>query len=447
MQRPLVLWATTTAGMALAVVGCALDAATEQTTAALVYGDDNRHELFEYDGATWIGRTTSSVVALGWADEVDAGAVHSPSAREAAGLCSTERFGEQPSFAICTGVALAPDLILTAAHCLRVAPLDQLVTLRGFAYAVPDELAPTLDARTITAVVAVDDGLDYAWLRLGSGTPLSPAEVDLRSPVAAAPVVSVNHGLGVPAKVDDGGRVFPRDDQTFWTTIDSFGGASGGPVYDDSGQLRGILTAGSPDFTVSADGCLATRHDPDDQASANELALRIGVALDGLCAADPTAEPCPRPGNGCAAAGPVAPTTPASLAVMSVAAVLALRRRSSARTGISEPALGPKRLPRATRRRWAGHGPCKRDVAGAKVPYLPVPWTVSPSRRFICPDVPLLATAASRLPGVVIQWRVHGPEPWCRRHRRLDGKQHRGHRRSGGHRRIAWLPRDGGPGR
>lgn len=332
------------AGLALAVMACAPEDTLGQRVEALIYGADNRHETYEYHPTSWIRRVASqSVVAIGYRDHLVAPAmsdaasaprpvtIDAPSAREAASLCPEERFGDQPAFALCTGVALGPDLVLTAAHCLHLAPLDRLVAVNGYQYLAEGELAPitTLGVRDIIEAVAIDDGLDYAWLRLGPGNALSAVEQFADAPAPGTPVVGINHGLGLPAKVDDGGKAFAPDGESFLTNIDSYGGASGGPVFDGAGRLYGILTAGSPDFLPTQQGCLVSRHDADGPLSANEVVLAVDVAFPALCTADPTATPCGRPAmGGCSVAGAAArPLPPDKAALVLVPGLVACRRR------------------------------------------------------------------------------------------------------------------------
>src|SRR5689334_14650966 len=96
-------------------VGCGSPPSGVSTVSdELVYGRDDRVELF--DGEDLARKLAPSVVALGLRREIveDASgslAVSVPSWRERAGLCEDERFADQPSFALCTGVAIASDLV------------------------------------------------------------------------------------------------------------------------------------------------------------------------------------------------------------------------------------------------------------------------------------------------------------------------------------------------
>jgi hypothetical protein len=235
--------------------------------------------------------------------------VTSPSAAQRFGLCAGERFAEQPSFAICSGVAVAPHLVLTAAHCLQAAPLSALVALSGFRYAGAGALAP-LAARQVHAVDAVlaqNVWRDYVLLRV-TGEALVPAPGAAPQPHAGDAVFSVGHGMGVPAKIDRGGAAYDVDDdpRTFLADLDAFGGASGAPVFAADGALLGVLTSGARDYTPTAGGCNTIARGPAGPGTANEQVLRVQPTIDEICAQQPDPALCAGvspPPEGCALGG------------------------------------------------------------------------------------------------------------------------------------------------
>ena len=261
---------------------------------AVIYGSDDRSEVYEYDRGDWARNVaTSSIVALGRLSELapsaDGIVLAVPTAGERFALCPEERFSDQPAFADCTGVALTPDLVLTAAHCLRSGPLSELVALSGYYYEQPGQLASIAEAsaHAIGAIVYEDAELGYAWLRLEHGGAFGPLGFQRAPVLRAMPIVSVNHGASLPAKIDKGGKAFPIGDQAFLATTDAFGGASGGPLFSLSGDLLGILISGSADYRMTSRGCRVAAQLPDEEASANEFAVHIEVAVKGLCAHHP----------------------------------------------------------------------------------------------------------------------------------------------------------------
>ena len=88
----------------------------------MIYGADDRSEVFlDPDARLRAASAATAAIVLRSAINVDAsGAVSmdAPSAQEAFSLCPDERFAQQPSAALCTAVLVAPDLALTAGHCL-----------------------------------------------------------------------------------------------------------------------------------------------------------------------------------------------------------------------------------------------------------------------------------------------------------------------------------------
>jgi hypothetical protein len=117
-------------------------------------------------------------------------------------------------------------------------------------------------------------------------------------------VVSINHGIGLPAKVHGGARAYHVDERTFLTDLDAFGGASGAPVFTATGQLLGVLSAGSPDYVPTPQGCMQTMRAEPGRDHANELVVRTQTAIDSLCQGAGAPELCPdergRQANGCA---------------------------------------------------------------------------------------------------------------------------------------------------
>lgn len=304
------------AGVALAAAACGgAGAPVEERRGVLVYAEDDRVEVFEYQPDDALKQAAaSSLVALGFRRDVGA----TTSAAEKLGLCPGERFGAQPAFAFCSGVAVAPHLVLTAEHCLQTGPLNELTAISGFYYAAADQLAP-LEEHAVTEVVARNPWRDYALVRVAGSALVPVTDIQEAAPLSGERVASVAHGMGVAAKIDPAGHAYPvvDDERVFVTDLDAFGGASGGPVFAASGALLGVLTSGSSDYEPTDAGCATTRHVPGGEGAANELVLRAKPTLDEVCARQAVPELCaqaaPSAGAGCAIASPGASDGPLAL--------------------------------------------------------------------------------------------------------------------------------------
>jgi hypothetical protein len=327
--------------------------------AALVYGEDDCSEVFAAPPGDPLARAAaSSLLALGLASELapggdDASAgttaettagtvrVTSPSAARRFGLCAGERFAEQPSFAICSGVAVAPHLVLTAAHCLRAAPLSALVALSGFRYAGAGALAPLAASQVhaVDGVLVENVWRDYALLRV-TGEALVPAPGAAPQPHAGDAVFSEGHGMGVPAKIDRGGAGYDVDDdpRTFLADLDAFGGASGAPVFAADGALLGVLTSGARDYTLTADGCNTIARGPARPGTANEQVLRVQPTIDEICAQQPDPSLCAGAGpppDGCALGGGAGQANGSWMGLIALATLLGATMTRNARRGRS----------------------------------------------------------------------------------------------------------------
>lgn len=221
-----------------------------------IYGADDRREWHEVDAELRRTLAEGSVALMhSWAlQSTGAGyRINAYSLGESRGLCSDQRFREQPTAAFCSGALVGPDLVMTAGHCVDSGCGD---TRFVFGYRTDDggsfsgEIA-SADVVGCREVVYYDDGLaDFALVRLEHGVSRRPIPVSSRSyPGAGDRLVLAGYPSGIPLKVDEGGVVSNTGGETWFRgTVDAFGGNSGSPVLDTDGAIVGVLVAGAEDY-------------------------------------------------------------------------------------------------------------------------------------------------------------------------------------------------------
>lgn len=288
--------------------GCAADPDAEPIAARageLVYGEDDRRELYdvadEGQRALMLEATVAIVPRSTLSRVGGELRIEAPSWGERAGLCPDERFADQPSAAVCTGVLVDWDLVLTAGHCVRLLALKDLAIVFDYHYAAPgalrvgDERHPVEIVAEALSPQGTSPRLDYAWLRLDRPAPSSrrPARVHVTQPRVAVGdgLLAIFAGGGVPMKLDAGGRA--RDLRVdagdyFVADTDTTGGSSGGGSFDAQRALLGVLARGGADLVMTEAGCNRLVHvSADDQAE--EQFTWAHQAVRGLCDAHPDA--------------------------------------------------------------------------------------------------------------------------------------------------------------
>lgn len=179
------------------------------------------------------------------------------------GLCSNERFADQPRAALGTAFLVGPDTVATAAHILRgehAVPLAQLVLT--FDFEVRDGQPPLAVGEVyrplrIRAIDAGHRDHDWAIVQLdrpvADGRPLALAR-DTRGPGLRtdAQVYMWGHSAGTPKKFAEG-RVTANAGRSNSIRIhlDAFGGDSGSPLFNREHEVIGMLFGGSEDFVAA----------------------------------------------------------------------------------------------------------------------------------------------------------------------------------------------------
>ena len=274
-----------------------------EVTAPVVYGEDDRVEVYNHPSAELRGIAEQSIVALIPSFRISREpsgtySLFTNSLKDSRGLCEGELFGEQPTAATCSGVLIDDDLVLTAGHCIDDhTPCDSYSYVFNYHYAQPNMLAAIRDEDVYTCRRVVSQGSavsgsftpDFSVIQLdrpvqGDQTPvvIRPAKplADLES------LSMIGYGSGLPGKIDDGGSVAdPREAQLdfFVANLDAFQGHSGSAIFDSQNRLAGILIGGrAPDY-VTLDGEDCARVSVYENSQAGEIVHNVAPIVAALC--------------------------------------------------------------------------------------------------------------------------------------------------------------------
>jgi hypothetical protein len=297
-----------------------------ELTASVVYGPDDRVEVFNHPDAELRSIAEQSIVALipsfrmlPNSDDGTFGLV-TESLKDLRGLCPDERFGNQPTAAACSGVLIDDDLVLTAGHCIDAqTPCNSYSYVFNYHLVDATTLAVIRDEDVYSCVQVVSQGApegtshtpDFAVVRLDRPVEGGQSRATIRPATPLdkqEPLAMIGFGSGLPAKIDSGGTVAdPRADKLdfFIANVDAFQGHSGSATFDSQNRLAGILIGGrTPDYvTMEGESCSRVSFYEDSQAA--EVIHNIAPIVATLCEngwsgqeiCDPTAcdgQPCGR---------------------------------------------------------------------------------------------------------------------------------------------------------
>lgn len=260
-----------------------------------IYGDDNRKlvtELTDSDLDVKRKELARSVLAQvpRWrvtAEDAESFSINTKSLAGGMKFCPEEKFAELPLVSSCSAFLIAPDLILTAGHCVKdkfecqknfwVLDYDDAL---GFSASNPNVRIEKKNIVTCEKLLSLQENakLDYALIKINR-------KVDDRAALSIrklgkvstdANLEVIGHPMGLPKIIANEAHI--RNNSlpfTFVTNADTFSGNSGSPVINmETRQVEGILVRGDSDFQMDIDlGCNRSFHCLENECK-GETAVR-----------------------------------------------------------------------------------------------------------------------------------------------------------------------------
>lgn len=241
----------------------------------VIYGKDGRLDTYAVTNPMLLqlASATSALIPNGnLTQKGDYFIIEGEQSMASMNLCPSERFAYQTASAICSGFLVAPDLMVTAGHCIKNAS-DCSANKFVFGYvAINDttsiDKVPAKDVYACKKVIAQElnnnTKADYSLVQLDR-------KVTDRKPITyrktgkidnKATLVLIGHPSGLPQKISVNAMVRNNNFKSYFVSnTDSYGGNSGSPVFDaKTGQLEGILVRGEQDYAINySEGCYVSK--------------------------------------------------------------------------------------------------------------------------------------------------------------------------------------------
>lgn len=218
------------------------------------------------------------------------------------GLCPDEKFAEQPSPVSCSGFLVAPDLLVTAGHCIpNQARCDEVSWVFDYKIKKSDNRADMMIPKSkvfkckevIEAKLenTTTQKIDYALIKLERAvTDREPLKFRKSGKInKGQEIFVIGHPSGLPTKVAGDAKVVGNTEQNYFTTnLDTFGGNSGSAVFNaTTGVVEGILVRGARDYVGDQTlGCARVFEAPQEIEGVPNLGESVSRITDIKALAD-----------------------------------------------------------------------------------------------------------------------------------------------------------------
>lgn len=271
MKRLMVSVVALAAALRLAVPAFA------QVDGQVIYGADDRIDLYQTQNSKLRSMADSTVALVQASDIKIEGAVAKLKTSPYGtgnGLCKDEPFYEQVTAAFCSGSLIAPDILMTAGHCITSeSSCASTKFVFGFAVTEKGKMPTSVPSKEVYGCgkllgrAQVNDGADWALIKLDRAvTGHAPLKLNLTGTITnKTPIIVIGHPAGLPTKIAGGSEVRDASRNGYFTAnLDTYGGNSGSAVFNaKTGLIEGILVRGENDY-VYRGSCRVSQVCSDD---------------------------------------------------------------------------------------------------------------------------------------------------------------------------------------
>ena len=257
----------------------------------VIYGKDNRQEVYASSNSLFrkLAESVAAMIPVANLSYFQKGGWYQlsyKSLEERFGYCSSERFFEQPVASECTGFLVGADLLLTAAHCIKLES-DCNYNYWFFNFEVDEKgsfLTEISPSNIYSCVELIEKSFyqDYSLVRLDrvvkDRNPLTFRREG--KPGSGDPLAVIGHPLGLPKKIADHAWIRDNSNEHFFmANLDTYSGSSGSPVFNaKTGVVEGILSGGAFDyFYVKEKDCHLTTICEDKECSGENVSRITNV--------------------------------------------------------------------------------------------------------------------------------------------------------------------------
>ncbi len=227
----------------------------------VIYGVDNRIDIPLTSPLYPLVQATAGLISSNILSKVDSEnylITNPPTLQTAINLCSNEKFKNDIVLATCTGSLIAPNILVTAGHCVP-SKTECPTAWWIFEYnnsAIKNNIIKSKNIfkcqRVLDRELNMHNGNDYAIIELDhAANHLVPLKYRKNGQIKnRQSIFVIGHPTGIPAKLAAGARVEGNDNPLFfYSNLDTFGGNSGSPVFNTkTKKLEGILVRGATDY-------------------------------------------------------------------------------------------------------------------------------------------------------------------------------------------------------
>jgi subtilisin-like proprotein convertase family protein len=253
----------------------------------VIYGEDDRRELYQIHDQN-LKKLADSTVALFKPERFIESAdgkhfeIVAPTIQYRYGLCDEEPYKDQAAGAYCSGSLIAPNVVLTAGHCIDSEfRCENMFMAFTFANSKKDQNVKRIKTSEVYRCAEIihaeqaNHGPDFALIRLDRKVPNhKPLKVRAKGKVKTGDAITViGHPVGIPLKIAGGATVRSvTEDGYFVTNLDTYGGNSGSPVFNsETGEIEGILVRGEQDFVFKSDECRVSYECANDECRGEDV--------------------------------------------------------------------------------------------------------------------------------------------------------------------------------